>query len=155
VLLFPGGAREVFKRKGEEYRLFWPYICVYMYACIYTYACVLPCTLFTNLGATRLCFYFRAARVKFSNGRGRSTDSSSHIYMYMYICIYTYACVLPSTLFANLGATRLYYCFRAVRVKFSNGRGRSTASSGHIYMYICMYVYIRMPVCYPAPFLQI
>jgi len=23
VLLFPGGAREVFKRKGEEYRLFW------------------------------------------------------------------------------------------------------------------------------------
>jgi len=31
VLLFPGGAREVFKRKGEEYRLFWPYIYVYMY----------------------------------------------------------------------------------------------------------------------------
>ena len=24
MLLFPGGAREVFKRKGEEYRLFWP-----------------------------------------------------------------------------------------------------------------------------------
>ena len=24
VLLFPGGAREVFKRKGEEYTLFWP-----------------------------------------------------------------------------------------------------------------------------------
>ena len=24
VLLFPGGAREVFKRKGEKYRLFWP-----------------------------------------------------------------------------------------------------------------------------------
>jgi len=24
VLLFPGGAREVFKRKGEEYSLFWP-----------------------------------------------------------------------------------------------------------------------------------
>ncbi|CAJ1423520.1 unnamed protein product [Effrenium voratum] len=24
ALLFPGGAREVFKRKGEEYQLFWP-----------------------------------------------------------------------------------------------------------------------------------
>ena len=35
VLLFPGGAREVFKRKGGEYRLFWPYI--YMYICMYVY----------------------------------------------------------------------------------------------------------------------
>ena len=24
VLLFPGGGREVFKRKGEDYQLFWP-----------------------------------------------------------------------------------------------------------------------------------
>ena len=24
VLLFPGGVREAYKRKGEEYRTFWP-----------------------------------------------------------------------------------------------------------------------------------
>ena len=24
MLLYPGGAREAFKRKGEKYKLFWP-----------------------------------------------------------------------------------------------------------------------------------